>query len=239
MLHNFLHRIVEKGKDNSSAPVLICALGDSVTQGCMEVNVFDFKHVYHNVLKGLLETRFPKTTFSVINAGVGGESAAEGLKRLERDVIRHDPDLTLVAFGLNDATRDPDNLDRYRCDIQEIFQRIRAGCKSDLLAVTPGFMARHTSRKIAKEHRRYTKTIIQTQNKKILKSYVEALKETACAANVPVADVHAQWEKMAKKGKDTDALLVNGLNHPDRFGHALAARTIFKTILGSSNTSDK
>jgi hypothetical protein len=36
MLEHFLRRIEEKAKDPSAAPVLIVALGDSVTQGARE-----------------------------------------------------------------------------------------------------------------------------------------------------------------------------------------------------------
>ncbi len=43
----------------------------------------------------------------VINAGVGGNTSREGLARLDKDALRHDPDLVLVQFGGNDATPDP------------------------------------------------------------------------------------------------------------------------------------
>ncbi len=233
MLQRFWKRVEEKTRDNSSAPVLICALGDSVTQGCMEAGKFDFKHVYHRVLQGMLEARFPKTTFSVINAGVGGESAAGGLQRLARDVLRHAPDLTLVAFGLNDSTQGVKKISIYRRNLGKIFAGIRANCQSDIIAVTPGFMANHRNPRIARQHRRFTKAIIRSQTGGALKSYVEALKESALAAGVPVADVHAQWEKLAARGKNTDDLLVNGLNHPNATGHQLAARTILQTLLAS------
>lgn len=231
MLERFFARIEEKARNNSSAPVLIVALGDSVTQGCMQAGVFDFRHVYHSLLKTMLEAEFPRTTFSVINAGVGGESAAGGLKRLDRDVIQHKPDLTLVAFCLNDSCGGLARLQAYRDNMGAIFQRVRSGCDSDLMAVTPNFMATRANRRIAPEHRKFADTIIGTQNAGVLKTYVETLKEAAAASAVPVADVHAEWEKLANEGKDTTRMLVNGLNHPDTARHKLAAETILKAIL--------
>ena len=71
MLEKLKKRIHGKALDNSAAPVLLVALGDSVTQGSMR-NYIDHENVYHNQLKRLLESAYPKTTFSVINAGVGG-----------------------------------------------------------------------------------------------------------------------------------------------------------------------
>jgi len=231
MLERFFERIRDKETNSSSPSVLLCALGDSVTQGCMRIDTFDFRHVYHSVLKAMIEARFPKTTFSVLNAGAGGECAGDGLKRLERDVVRHGPDLTLVAFGLNDAVRGLRGLPLYRSNIRKIFEGVRSGCQSDIIAMTPGFMASRETRRIAKKHLQFAPAIIQVQNNGVLSAYVEALKKVASAACVPVADIHACWERMAMEGRDTTEMLVNGLNHPDRAGHKLAAETILQTIL--------
>ena len=92
-LARFRQRIREKAVDPSAPPVLIVALGDSVTQGFMEERRFDFEAVYHHRLKQLLEARYPQTTFSVVNAGCGGESLPGGARRLDRDVLRHQLDL--------------------------------------------------------------------------------------------------------------------------------------------------
>jgi acyl-CoA thioesterase I len=237
MLERFFRRIEEKRTDNSLAPALVVALGDSVTQGCMQAGVFDFKHVYHNVLKGLLETEFLGTTFNMLNAGVGGESAAGGLKRVQRDLVRHDPDLSLVAFCLNDSCGGREKLQDYRDNIKRLFDAIRSGCASDIVAVTPNFMASRPTRRIAEVHKRYTETITRTQTDGTLKAYVEALRECASSYGVPVADVYAKWERMASEGVDTTAMLVNGLNHPDVKRQRLVAQTILETILSSRRSS--
>ena len=83
--------------------MLIVAFGDSVTQGYTKANTIEAKYVYHQRLKEQLENRYPLTTFSVINAGVAGFTAEGSLERLQRDVIRYQPDLVLIGFGLNDA----------------------------------------------------------------------------------------------------------------------------------------
>lgn len=41
----------------------------------------------------------------VLNKGRAGETAADGLRRLERDVIAHRPRLCIVEFGVNEAFR--------------------------------------------------------------------------------------------------------------------------------------
>jgi GT2 family glycosyltransferase len=88
--------------------VLIVALGDSVTQGLAEPDRFLHDQVYHAHLKRLLEQRHPLCTFSVINAGADGQTAADGLARFDRDVAAHQPDLLLVT---PDSVVDPGLVD--------------------------------------------------------------------------------------------------------------------------------
>lgn len=231
MLKHFLARVNEKANTPAAAPVLIVALGDSVTQGCMKAGVIDHQGVYHNVLKKLLERQFPATTFSVINAGVCGESASGGRKRLERDVIRHNPDLLLLGFCLNDSCGGLTQLASYRNNLRAIIQKTRAKTRADVIALTPNFMASAKNPRIAAEHRKYTKNILAAQKDGTLKAFAAELRQTAAALAVPVADVYAQWEQMAAKGLDTTAMLCNGLNHPDPARQRLIAKTIMSLIL--------
>lgn len=232
MLENFKRRIAEKAEKPSAAPVLICAIGDSVTQGCMQVGVIDHENVYHNQLKRMLETQYPLTTFSVINAGVGGETAAQGLFRLDRDVFRHSPDLVIIGFCLNDSCGGKDGIARYRQHMGGIITGIREKTAADIIILTPNFMAVRDNPNIADVHRGKTmETIIGRQNDGTLAQYVAELRDIARKHDVPLADVYAAWEAMGKRGEDTTARLCNGLNHPDAAGHTLVARTIAELIL--------
>ncbi|MBI4977829.1 MAG: hypothetical protein HZC28_10115 [Spirochaetes bacterium] len=231
MLEHFLKRVEQKAKQTSSAPVLITAIGDSVTQGCMQAGVIDHEHVYHNELKRMLERAYPATTFSVINAGVGGQTAEQALGRLERDVIRHAPDLVLIGFCLNDCGGGIDGIARYRETIASFIRSIREKTESDIIILTPNYMGSHDNPNIAEVHRGKTaESIIGRQRDGTLKRYVEALRATALDNNVPVADVYAAWEAMEKRGEDTTARLCNGLNHPDTAGHMLIAETVMRCI---------
>lgn len=53
-----------------------------------------------------LEAVFPGRRFRMINSGVGGETSREALGRLDTDVLRHEPDVVVIGFGANDATRE-------------------------------------------------------------------------------------------------------------------------------------
>ena len=230
MLKHFISRVERKSADPSQAPVLIVAFGDSVTQGCMESGVLDLENVYHNVLKRKLELEWPKSVFSVINAGVGGESAGQGLRRIKRDLLKHDPDLVIVGFCLNDSCGGLATLPEYRKNIRAIVGTLRAESHADIILLTPNAMASHENAKIAEEHRKFAGTIIGTQNGGVLKAYAEALKEIAMEMGIPAADIYAEWEQMASDGIDTTELLVNGLNHPGADGHRLIAEKIMNLV---------
>lgn len=110
-------KIIEKIRKKSlclrdSSPITIAFLGDSVTQGCFDVyrtsensaeTYFDAEHAYHSLLRKIFGMLYPNVPLNIINAGISGDSASDGLKRLERDVLRVSPDLCVVCFGLNDS----------------------------------------------------------------------------------------------------------------------------------------
>jgi len=57
-----------------------------------------------------LSKRFPDSTFTEIDAAIGGTGSDLGVYRLERDVLRHQPDLMFVEFSVNDGGEAPENI---------------------------------------------------------------------------------------------------------------------------------
>ncbi len=230
-MKRLFQRIHEKAENVAAPPVLIAAFGDSVTQGVMEHRMLDGQGVFHRLLQTKLENFYPTTTFSTLNAGVSGDSAVRALDRLDRDVIRHDPDLVLVAFGLNDSLDGRKALPQFDSAIRQIVLRVRQQTEADLILVTPPFMARCKGHRIHVEHEAMAERIIQTQNEGILGLYAEAIRKIAMDSAIGLADVHAEWQRLSATGLDTDTWLINGLNHPDARGHHLAGELIFQVIL--------
>ena len=72
----------------------VVAFGDSIVEG------YNQPEGWPEMLERDLGARFAGVT--VYNAGVSGNTAANGLARLEGDVLEKQPDLVLIAFGLND-----------------------------------------------------------------------------------------------------------------------------------------
>ena len=85
------------------SPFTIVAFGDSMT----ECKALEPSKRWPGLLQRRLNRASAGIRCEVVNAGVGGNTSREGLARLERDVLPHRPDLTLVQFGGNDTTPDP------------------------------------------------------------------------------------------------------------------------------------
>lgn len=229
-MKRFFERIRDKAKDVTQAPVLIVAFGDSVTQGAMQLHVLDVEGVYHRLLEKELAEFFPTTTFSTLNAGVSGGSAPQALGRLERDVLRHEPDLVLIAFGLNDSLAGLEGISTFEEALREMITRIRHETSAAVILLTPPFMAHRENPRIHPDHVKSADVIIRTQAEGVLGHYARVIRNIAAETGTGLADIYREWERLAEDGLDTDAWLVNGLNHPDRKGHQLASRVIFNNI---------
>ena len=146
---NIIKLIAEKAKNRQGVKIpTIAFLGDSVTQGCFELYkkndsaleaFYDKNSSYHNYIAKIFTVLFPEAPINIINAGIGGDSAPEGLRRLERDVLAFNPDLTVVCFGLNDCGKGLDGLQTYADSLRQIFTKLKEA-DSEVIFMTPNMM---------------------------------------------------------------------------------------------------
>jgi lysophospholipase L1-like esterase len=74
----------------------IVAFGDSITEDAQG---------WFTILKHVLEISTEKANFNFINAGISYNTTAEALRRIDRDVVIHEPDWVIIALGTFDAQR--------------------------------------------------------------------------------------------------------------------------------------
>ena len=237
-----INKIVAKADGVTMAKVptpTIAFLGDSVTQGCFEDfmslencvdNVYDQANVYHTYLKQMLSHIYPKAAVTIVNAGIAGDNSSGGLARLSRDVLSHNPDLTVVCFGLNDSNWGMNGIEKYENNLREIFKRLlEAG--GEVIFMTPNMLTTRVLYTLKASLLRDTaETLAKIQNEGIMDAYVDAARRAARECNVPVCDVYAKWKRMASYGTDTTLLLEQGLNHPKRYMHYLFAHSLLETM---------
>ncbi len=233
-----IKKLSEKSKNiYENSPVTMAFLGDSVTQGCFDVYIkscggletyFDSEKAYHSYLKKILNMLYPNVPLTIINAGLSGGSAEQGLNRLERDVLRYSPDLCVVCFGLNDSCGD--NFDKYISSLKEIFIKLKEN-NCEVIFLTPNMMCTEVSCHIKDEKiSNIAKSISEVQNNGTLEKFLNGAKELAKSMNIPVCDCYSKWKKLYDSGVNTTELLSNHINHPIPEMNKLFAYSLIETM---------
>ena len=220
----------------------IVCLGDSVTHGCFgcyinrEGNidtVYASDKGYVRLLQDRLYTLYPACAVTVINSGISGDGTAGALKRFDRDVAAFAPDLVTVNLGLNDCMgADADAaLAAYRENMTEIFRRIQA-LGAEAMLVTPNMMCSYVDPELPEGLLRdIAAEAARRQQGGVLSAFVDAARETAREAGVPIADAYADWQAMEHAGVDTTRMLSNRINHPVAGQHELFVSRIVEQLL--------
>lgn len=237
-----LEKLRQKNDDMyGAAPVTLAFLGDSVTNGCFELylvgeNAFDAVFERHNSyasrLVRMLNYLYPRAQINLVNAGISGDNASNGARRLSRDVLPYRPDLTVVCYGLNDcmAGPEPERREAYASALREIFTALKEN-GSEVIYLTPNSMCGYVDAQIRSEAERQAAAATCAVTKEgRLESFLQAGKAVAADCGVKVCDCHARWQKLRAAGVDTTALLSNRINHPTREMHDLFAVSLLETI---------
>lgn len=238
---NIMKKIQAKAADNWGAgAVTIAFLGDSVTQGCFELykkedggveTYFDKESTYHGYLNRMLSLLYPSVPVNIINAGISGSNVQHALERLERDVLRFSPDLTVVCFGLNDSGAGAEGIASYIDGLAEIFDRLQAA-GSEIIFMTPNMMNTHVSVDLKDQSMRdIAENTMKTQNEGVLQAYLDAAVNLCGEKDVKVCDCYAKWKRLYENGVDTTQLLANRINHPSREMNWLFAVSLLDTML--------
>src|SRR5436309_2048881 len=88
---------------------------------------------YRAVVARRLEAAYPAAHFRFHDAAIGGTGSQLGVFRLERDVLRHEPDLVFLDFSANDDiySDNPESLASY----EAILRRLIAEAKCPVVQV--------------------------------------------------------------------------------------------------------
>lgn len=192
-------------------PVKIVCLGDSVTGIYYHTGG---RRAYPEMLEVALKQVVPQTEITVINAGISGNSTIDALKRLQKDVLDHHPDLVTVMYGLNDMARVPKP--DFQANLEQIIDRCRL-VKAEVILCTPNGVINTSGRPIAK-----------------LLEYCDVMKEVGRKHQVPVCDCYAAYETIRQADPIAWRLLLSDEIHPNMDGHKWNAAEICRTITGKT-----
>ncbi len=204
----------------SDAPVTIVCFGDSITVQ-PQSDFKDGRGNYVDRLAAWLRTEYPQREVIVagreepaearpgqvvvVKAGVGGDTTAGGLKRLEKDVLARKPDLVTVMFGVNDENRRGDSNAvppaEFRGNLERIVQAaLDAG--GAVIVLTPGMKNPGWSATVGN-----------------MAEFAEAARAVAAEKQICLVDNYYAWELVGKRGYSSMVFLGNCINHPVDLAH--------------------
>jgi acyl-CoA thioesterase-1 len=204
------------GKLKAKQPLSIALLGDSISTGCNAsgwAKVAPFQPPYQDLLALGLEAAYG-SKITLKNYAVGGTGTAWGLANAGQ-VLQADPDLVILAFGMNDAAGLP--AAQYQANVKGMIGAVRKArpqCEFILVATMLG-------------NKDWT-----TLHPELFPQYRDALAEL-CGRGVALADMTSIWAELLKQKKDCD-MTGNGVNHPNDFGHRVYAQVLYTLLAGNA-----
>lgn len=218
----------------------IVCFGDSVTQGTPYVAPED---TFTALLERRLNMRHGVAyQVCVTNAGVGGENSAEGLARLEDDVLAHRPHLVTIEFGLNDIRYEPEKRlseEQFAANLREMHARLSAaGARPVFMTPTPIVNADH----VYSRSTNYYDPWGGCNGLNVI--YAGVVAEVARELGAPQCDIYEEFVRRAIEAefrgetycyKNLSVLsgLINPADgvHPTAAGHELIASALYRVLV--------
>jgi lysophospholipase L1-like esterase len=180
------------GAGEVQAQARVLCFGDSITAGYQVAIPYP--------------TRLAANTgHSTINAGVGGETASGGLRRIDNLLMWSSPSHVLILFGTNDINQPNPNLQRSAEVVMEIALRVRAAGAIPIVGTVPPMIGRRAH-----------------QNSRVY-SLNRHLRSQAAAQGIRVADINAAF------GSGSGLMQGDGF-HPNDEGQEVIARVFAEQI---------
>ena len=186
----------------------IVTLGDSISAGANASAQYDavpYQPAYPELVRRQLAERF-RAQVDMKNLAVGGTDTGWGLTQIDK-VVAAQPQLVILAFGMNDAAGRPP--ESYRENTAQMIARIREKLPECEFILVASMVGNRDWVRLKAEH---------------FPQYRDALKELV-QPGVALADLTSIWEEFLKRKRDWDQT-GNGVNHPNDFGHRVYAQVI-------------
>ena len=191
-------------------PVRIVCFGDSITGVYYHTGG---RRAWCELLEIALNRIYPNARMEMINAGISGNNTGAALKRMEADVLNHNPQLVVVMFCMNDvAGLTPE---AFRVNLAEIVRRSRDR-GAEVILMTPNSI-------YPDDPRRPPSKVVQ---------YVEIIRQVGRELSVPIADCFRAYEDIRDIDRRAWVQLMSDTLHPNMRGHKLFAEEVAWTLSG-------
>jgi acyl-CoA thioesterase-1 len=182
----------------------IVFFGDSITSGFGESN--NYVYQFRIRLKGT--TAFDRT--KIFNEGIPGNTAADGLARVEQSVISHRPNLIYIAFGGNDMKNNIP-ISQFEGNLREIVRKIQASTTADIILMT-------------------TPVFDIPFSKGRVKPFNKSIRKIAKETGVGCIDIYKRYKKEIGWFGSSSEFMQSDHIHPNQKGHQLIFQEIWRTL---------
>ena len=201
-------------KLESSGKLTVLYYGDSITTGANSSNLnAPYAPIWTQLVTQTLAAQFSDPNIAEVNTAVGGTNADWGVKNDKERVIAYNPDLVVIAFGMNDAKTWKI---KYAYEICKMIWEVRKANKNaEFILVSP----MHPNRE--------AKGFYGNQEK-----YENILKKIASfTRGVAVAPVWSMHSAILEHKRYYD-MTGNNVNHPNDFMARVYAQTVAELLIG-------
>lgn len=185
--------------------ITLVAFGDSITANTHWTGGMQN---WVQLLESNLYQIFPKGS-TVINSGVSGDSLPGCLNRMQRDVLRFDPDIVIVSFGQNDCINNAP--EKFRIMYREMLERLK---DSGALVVT-----RTPTPRVNMEDG----TLLTLKNNSVfvdMERYSRVIREVSEELEICCIDHYSMWMRSFSSPYRGEMMLLMGNSiHPNGNGH--------------------
>lgn len=198
---------------SNSEPFSVSLLGDSISDGS---NASGFtgasprQPAYGALFCHWLE-RLTGSRVQFQNFSKGGMKSDWGVNQAPR-IAGHQPDLLILAFGMNDAS-DKMPVDQFRKNISRIISITEENSPHTEIILIAGMSPNPDWHLATPAHRHALWLALQSLT----------------SQKVALCDITPTWDHLVAR-KGFMSLTGNGINHPNDFGHALYAAALSKSI---------
>ena len=206
-----LTKFTEKLQKGEAVNVVF--FGDSITAGANASGrngALPGTPIWSDIVATSIQNKYPSAKVNHVNTGVGGKETNWAIEELETRVNAHNPDLLVLAFGMNDGSK---TTEKFIANLKTIIDRVLAANPDCEIAVI-GTMLPHSET-----------TYYKNQNLQEAALY-ELSRSYGNVDVIPMTSVHSS----ILEHKRYFDMTGNNVNHPNDFLIRIYAQTILRTI---------
>ena len=187
---------------------------------------------YHSFIWLYYMTRFPDKPITIMNAGIGGESAWDMKDRLDYDVFNRKPTYVTLTFGMNDTGYDIYMKD----DAKELSEQRIAKSLESYREIEERLLAKNKIKKVLiggspyDETSKFNNFILRNKNNAILK-IIDAQRTSAKKNGWGFVDFNQPMREISRKEQEADSTFtfcrIDRI-HPDNDGQMVMVYLFLK-----------